>query len=99
DAAALGERRALLEFQQRELSEAAIAAGEEEALRAERELLRHGERLETLCRGGEATLYSGQQAMVSALGRLHGQLSELAGVAPQLGNIAELVDAGRVQLE
>ncbi len=95
----LDERRELLALRYCELSEAAVAPGEEATLRAERELLRHAERLESVCRGGEAMLYSGQGAMVAALGRLHTQLSELTGIADRLGGIAELVDAGRVQLE
>jgi DNA repair protein RecN (Recombination protein N) len=98
-ATALGERRDLLEFQQRELSAAAPRAGEEAALRAERELLRHAGRLQSVCRDGEASLYSGQGAMVVALARLHVQLAELADIASPLAPIAELVESGRLQLE
>jgi DNA repair protein RecN (Recombination protein N) len=98
-AAALAERRDLLEFQQRELSAAAPRAGEEAALRAERELLRHAGRLQGVCRDGEASLYSGQGAMIAALDRLHAQLADLAGIAASLAPIAELVESGRLQLE
>ncbi|MDX2168830.1 MAG: DNA repair protein RecN [Deltaproteobacteria bacterium] len=98
-AAALVERRDLLEFQQRELSAAAPRAGEEAALREERELLRHAERLQSACREGDVALYSGHGAMVSALARLQAQLDELSTVAPLLAPIAELVEGGRVQLE
>ena len=52
-AADLAERRDLLEFQQRELSAAAPLPGEEASLRQDRELLRHAERIETICREGE----------------------------------------------
>ena len=97
--AALADRRELLEFQHRELSEADAQPGEDAALRQERELLRHAERLEAACREGESLLYSGHHAMVGALGRLHAQLAELGAIAPALSDAAALVDSGRVQLE
>ena len=97
--AALEERRDLLEFQYAELSEAGVQAGEEGELRRQREQLRHAERLQQVCRDGEALLYSGDAATVSTLGRLVAQLTELAAVAPALAPAAELIDSGRVQLE
>jgi DNA repair protein RecN (Recombination protein N) len=97
--ATVAERRELLEFQHVELSDAAVRAGEDAELRAERELLRHAERLQQVCRDGEAMLYSGPAATVAALARLGGQLGELAAIAPALGAAAELVEGGRVQLE
>lgn len=97
--AALAERRDLLEFQHAELSDVAVLAGEEADLRRERELLRHAERLQQVCREGEAMLYSGQAATAAALARLGAQLTELAAVAPDLAAAAELVDSGRLQLE
>lgn len=98
-AAAIAERRDLLEFQHRELSEAGVEPGEESALRQERELLRHAERLEAACREGESLLYSGHGAMVGALGRLHEQLAGLTAIAPPLGEVAALIENGRTQLE
>jgi DNA repair protein RecN (Recombination protein N) len=97
--AALTERRDLLEFQHAELSDAAVQVGEEAELRRERELLRHAERLQQVCREGEAMLYSGHAATAAALARLGTQLTELATVAPDLAAAAELVDSGRLQLE
>lgn len=98
-AATVSERRELLEFQQRELDEAALRNGEEAELRQDRELLRHAERLELVCRSGESLLYSGQGAVVGPLGRLHNQLAEVAAIAPALGEVAALIESGRVQLE
>jgi DNA repair protein RecN (Recombination protein N) len=96
---ARAERRELLEFQHAELSDAAVQVGEEAALRGERELLRHAERLQQVCRDGEAMLYSGEAATVAALGRLAARLAELATIAPALTAAGELIDTGRVQLE
>jgi len=95
----VAQRRDLLEFQQRELSAAAPQPGEEATLRQDRELLRHAERIETVCREGESLLYAGQGAMVGALSRLQHQLAELSAIAPVLGDAAGLVDSSRVQLE
>ena len=98
--AALAERRELLEFQHRELADAAVRARREKPSCArERELLRHAERLQQVCRDGEAMLYSGQAATVAALGRLAAQLGELARDRSALAGAAELIDGGRVQLE
>ncbi len=93
------ERRELLEFQHAELRDAAIQPGEEAALRAEREQLRHAERLQQACRDGEAQLYSGDAAVVDAIGRLAARLAELAAIAPALAAAGELIDTARVQLE
>lgn len=98
-AADISQRRDLLEFQQRELAAATPRAGEEEALRQERELLRHAERIESTCREGETLLYSGKSAMVGALSRLQHQLAELSRLLPALAEVAGLLDTGRVQLE
>jgi DNA repair protein RecN (Recombination protein N) len=97
--ATAAQRRELLEFQHRELSDAATHVGEDAELRHERELLRHAERVQEICRGGEAMLYSGQNAMVATLARLAAQLGEVATIAPALGAVAELIETGRVQLE
>ncbi len=93
------QRRELLEFQRHELEAADVQPDEETNLRRERELLRHAERVQQVCRDGEAALYSGDAAMAAALTRLLSQLSELAAVAPPLAAAAELIDTGRVQLE
>jgi DNA repair protein RecN (Recombination protein N) len=98
-AATAAERRDLLDFQQRELAAAAPRPGEEAELREDRELLRHVERLDAVCRDGERLLYSGQGAMLGSLARLQQQLADLSPIAPALGEIAGLVESGRVQLE
>jgi DNA repair protein RecN (Recombination protein N) len=99
DRATAAARRELIEFQCAELLDAAVIPGEENELRRERELLRHAERVHEVCQHGEAMLYSGHDATVSALTRLGAQLAELTGVAPGVAEIAELIEAGRVQLE
>jgi DNA repair protein RecN (Recombination protein N) len=99
EGAARAERRELLEFQHAELREAAIEPGEEAALRTEREQLRHAERLQQVCRDGEALLYSGDAAVTGPLGRLVARLAELASIAPALAASSELIETARVQLE
>jgi DNA repair protein RecN (Recombination protein N) len=97
--ASLWERRELLDFQRGELREAAPRAGEPAALTAERELLRHAERIQAVCGEGEASLYSSPGSAVDTLVRLHQRLVELAPIAPGLAAIADMVEGGRVQLE
>jgi len=96
---ALEQRRELLAFQVDELAKAAVQPDEEAALRRERDVLRHAERLQQVTRAGEASLYSGEGAIAAALARLGSQLAELARIDSALGGPAELVDAARVQLE
>jgi DNA repair protein RecN (Recombination protein N) len=91
----LAERRELLEFQRHELSGAAPVAGEEELLRAERERLRHAERIARVCGEGEDVLYAANDAMVTRLARLSAEVAALAAAIPDLASPAELAEQGR----
>lgn len=95
----LSARRELLEAHVAELRQAELREGECSELRRERELLRHADRVQQLCREGEVMLYSGDAAVGQRLTRLAGQLAALAGVAPTLANAIDLVETARVQLE
>jgi DNA repair protein RecN (Recombination protein N) len=93
------ERRTFLEGAVEELARADVKPDEEPALRRDREILRHAERLHELTRGSEEALYSGEGAMVSRLSRLTTQLGEAVAVDPSLGGAAELIESARVQME
>ena len=93
------ERRDLLEFQRSELAAAAPQPDEEALLRAERERLRHAERIARVCNDGEDALYASADAMVSRLARLVEDLQSLAAVVPDLSSPAELAEQGRLHLE
>ncbi len=80
--AARSERLELLEFQVSELRQAAVTVGEEARLRAEREKLRHIERLQRLCGETEAALDSGEQPVLEIIGRIVHALEEASRIDP-----------------
>jgi DNA repair protein RecN (Recombination protein N) len=79
----LGERekRARIEiasFQLQEIDRAAPAAGEDEALNAERTVLANADRLTRLCSEAYAALYEGEQAALTSLAGVWKRLTELS---------------------
>ncbi len=100
--AALDERRrekGLLEAQAEEIAQARLQAGEEEELRAAKNILAHGEKLYQGCREGEELLYEGEAALVGRLSKYAVRLRELAAIDPQLGATVELLDSSLAQLQ
>jgi DNA repair protein RecN (Recombination protein N) len=89
----------LLRFQITELEAAAPEPDEESHLQQEREVLRHAEQLAQACDGGEAALYSGDDAAAPVVARIHTQLRDLARIDPRLGEIAALLDTAHTQLD
>ena len=97
------ERIELLSFQLEEIEKAALLANEEEELRAERERLRHAERLSQGAGQAYQVLYGEDGSVVEALGSVKSELEKLARLDPGLGPILEriaesayvLEDAGR----
>ena len=59
----------LLRLQVREISQARLQTGEEEELRAKKNILIHAEKLFQGCKEGEDLLYDGEDALISRLGR------------------------------
>ena len=92
-------RRDLLEFQLRELEAAAVEADEEERLRREREIARHAERLQQICREADAALYSGERDIIGSLAGMGKRLREMAAIDPTLAAAADLVDGAGTQLD
>ena len=100
--ASLEQRRrekALLEAQVEEIAQARLKAGEEEELRAEKNILAHAEKLHQGCLEGEELLYSGDAALVSRLGKYAVRLKELAGIDQNLQPTVELIDSSLAQLQ
>jgi len=85
------QRLELLQFQSKELRDAAVTVGEEARLQQERELQRHAERLSQICQVGEESLYSGEQAVAGAVGRVLHQLQEAERIDPSFREIIEHV--------
>src|ERR1044072_10005729 len=72
--------KALLQAQSEELERARLKPGEEEELRAAKNILAHSEKLYQGCREGEDLLYESDAALVGRLGKYSMRLRELAGV-------------------
>ncbi len=99
DAEAATERAEMLRAQSEELVRAALAPGEEEALGAERHRLVHAERLATLTTGAEAGIYSGEGAVVEAIGRALVAVREAAGLDAALEPTRKLLESALAELE
>jgi DNA repair protein RecN (Recombination protein N) len=91
--------KALLEAQNEELERARLKPGEEEELRAAKNVLAHSEKLYQGCREGEDLLYESDAALVGRLGKYAGRLRELAGVDHHLRPTVELLEASLAQLQ
>ncbi len=94
-----GEREAFLRFVLDELHGAELVSGELEELGQERERLRARERLLSLARRGEETLYSREGAVVDELGGIARDLDELAPIDPPLGAFGRQLSEARAIVE
>jgi DNA repair protein RecN (Recombination protein N) len=88
-----------LRVQADEIAQARLRIGEEEELRATKNILAHAEKLYQDCKEGEEILYEGESALVSRLGRYVLRLKELAAVDGRLNEILELLNSSLAQLE
>jgi len=86
------QRLELLRFQVDELRGAQVSAGEERELQIERERRRHAEKLTLICRQSEEALYSADESITAALGRIAGQLRDAARIDPAIASEVELLD-------
>ena len=75
-------RREMLEFQANEIERAALAVGEEEALRVEKARQANAGRLSTLSGEAYALLYDDEAAALSRLTQVFRRLEDLAGIDP-----------------
>ena len=75
-------RREMLEFQVAEIEKAALAAGEEEALRVEKARQANAGRLATLSGEAYGLLYDDEEAALSRLGQVFRRVEELAAIDP-----------------
>jgi DNA repair protein RecN (Recombination protein N) len=88
-----------LRDQLEELSQARLQDGEEEELKARKNILLHAEKLYQGCKEGEEVLYEGEGAVVSRLGRYTLRLRELAHIDRGLNDAVELLNSSLAQVE
>jgi len=91
--------RALLEAQTEEIVRASLQAGEEEELKARKNILAHAEKLHQGSREGDELLYEGDAALVGRLGKYAVRLRELAAIDAKLQPTLELIDSSLAQLQ
>lgn len=91
--------KALLEAQAEEIARARLRPGEEEEIRAAKNILAHSEKLQLGCRAGEELLYEGDAAMIGGLGKYTSRLRELATIDPKLQPTVELLESSLAQLQ
>jgi len=93
------QRLELVGFQLQELDAAAFQTGEDEALRREKDVLAHAEKLLQICQQGEEALYAGDDAMSAGLARVSAQLRDAARVDPAFGEMIDLLATAEAQIQ
>jgi DNA repair protein RecN (Recombination protein N) len=92
-------RQQLLQFQLQEIDRAELRAGEEDELKAERQILMHTEKLLQVTQGGGELLYAGEDTVVERLGRVLSMVDEVSAIDPTLKPVLEDLRAALYQLE
>ncbi len=92
-------RLELVEFQLNELTSAALTSGEDDALAAERQILRSADRVQRLCQESYFALYDDEQAVVGRLDHVWKRVGELAGFDPRFVPFLEAREGISAQLE
>jgi DNA repair protein RecN (Recombination protein N) len=92
-------RMDFLSFQKGEIESVGLQAGEDENLAAQREVLRHAERLAEAAREAEELVYSGEHPAAGAVHLAARKLGELSQVDPSLEQMGRLLGECQVQLE
>ncbi len=89
------DRIELLGFQKKEIQAAGIVAGEDEALKQERVLLKNAEILHQTAWAAAEALYGGDGAVVERIGDIRKQLEKIASIDPTISqSAAELAEIG-----
>lgn len=91
--------KALLESQAEELAQSRLKPGEEEELRAAKNILAHSEKLYQGCREGDEVLYEGEAALVGRLSKYAVRLRELSAIDQHLQPTVDLLESSLAQLQ
>ena len=96
------ERAELLEiarFRAAELERAAVVAGEDEELTANRAVLANATRLAEAANEAEQSLYGGDGAAIDAIAQASARLTDAAAIDPKLNAALDLIASARADLE
>ena len=91
--------KTLFEAQAEEISQARLQPGEEEEIRATKNILAHSEKLHQGCREGEELLYEGDAALVACLSKYTVRLRDLATIDGSLQSTVDLLESSLAQLQ
>ena len=89
----------LVEFQLNELQKANLQPGEDEALAADRQVLRSADTIQRLCGESYAALYDNEAAALTTLGQVWKRVGELAAIDPRFAPYLDARDSIKAQLE
>jgi DNA repair protein RecN (Recombination protein N) len=92
-------RQQLLQFQVQDIDQAKLQAGEDDELKAERQILTHTEKLLQVTQGSSELLYAGEDTLVDRLGRILSPLEEISDIDATLKPYAEDLRAALYQIE
>jgi DNA repair protein RecN (Recombination protein N) len=98
-AAQRNEREDMLRYQLREIEELDPTPGEEAELAAERERLRHAERLAGAANGAEEAIYSADGAVCEVLGKIAVEVRAAAAIDTSLAPMADGIEESNARLE
>lgn len=93
------DREDVLRFQLKEIEALAPELGELESLAAERDRLKHAEKLLAAARGAEEALYARDEAVVDELAQLARTLGDAAAIDARLRAPLERIEGARAELE
>jgi len=92
-------RQQLLQFQVQDIDQAKLQLGEEDELKAERQILMHTEKLLQVTQGSSDLLYAGEDTLVERLGRLLSPLEDVSDIDATLKPVVEDLRAALYQIE
>lgn len=93
------EKKDFLSYQLRELTDAALKPGEEEALRHDRERLQSAGRLGSVTSEAERAIYSDSGSITERLGAISKAVRDLSAIDPALSDAARTIEESVVALE
>jgi len=99
DSKSAADKRDLLAYQLKELSDAALKPGEEEALKKDRERLQNAGKLGAVTEDAERAIYSDSGSITEKLGSISKALKDLSAIDPVLAGAAKSIEECLVSLE
>ena len=91
--------RDLMAFQSKEIEASGLQTGEEEALKEERNILTHAQKLMEFANGSEEALYGDEGSAIEKIQSVLHQGQEVVAIDPSLSQLLKALEATSIQLE